>query len=113
IEPLFRPIGGAEGEAARRGNQAARFAAAHVGYLAWDVVHLIEKVPPGDQATWDRHFLPLARFLGGATIVVFGSLAHTVPIAALGTRRLRRLSRDAAAQSIAVHVLSRSAARAR
>src|SRR3954470_16616602 len=31
IEPLFRPIGGAEGEAARRASQAARFAAAHVG----------------------------------------------------------------------------------
>ena len=66
IEPLFHPRNRGEGEAARRVNQAARFAAAHVGYLAWDVVHLIEKVPPGDQATWDRHFLPLARFLGGA-----------------------------------------------
>jgi anthranilate synthase component 1 len=83
IEPLFRPLGGAAGEEARRGNQAARFAAAHVGYLAWDLVHLIEKVPPGDQATWDRHFLPLARFLGGATIVVFDALAQTVTIAAL------------------------------
>ena len=165
-------------------SQAARFAAAHVGYLAWDVVHLIEKVPPGDQATWDRHFLPLARFLGGATIVVFDALAQTVTIAALDeaaidralhdlartpklselsrrpiarasrrrhgrsrrrglqdaraaragvhrrrrrvpdrarahvlgaarrARCVRRLSRDAAAQSVAVHVLPRSASRA-
>ena len=33
--------------------------------------------------------------------------------AALGARRIRRLSRDAAAQSVAVHVLPRSTARAR
>jgi anthranilate synthase component I len=96
IEPLFRPLGGAEGEAARRGNQAARFAAAHVGYLAWDVVHLIEKVPPGDQATWDRHFLPLARFLGGATIVVFDALAQTVTIAALDEDAIDRALADLA-----------------
>jgi anthranilate synthase component 1 len=94
IEPLFRPLGGAEGEEARRSNQAARFAAAHVGYLAWDVVHLIEKVPPGDQATWDRHFLPLARFLGGATIVVFDSLAQTVTIAALDEEAIERALHD-------------------
>lgn len=94
IEPLFRPLGGAEGEQARRGDQAARFAAAHVGYLAWDVVHLIEKVPPGDQATWDRHFLPLARFLGGATIVVFDSLAQTVTIAALDEEAIDRALHD-------------------
>ncbi|MBS2013765.1 MAG: anthranilate synthase component I family protein [Deltaproteobacteria bacterium] len=76
IEPLFHASGGAPGD------QAARFAAAHVGYLAWDLVHVIDKVPPGEEATWRRHFLPLARFLGGATIVVFDSLAQTVTIAA-------------------------------
>lgn len=94
IEPLFRPLGGSEGEDARRDNQAARFAAAHVGYLAWDLVHLIEKVPPGDQATWDRHFLPLARFLGGATIVVFDALAQTVTIAALDEEAIDRALHD-------------------
>lgn len=96
IEPLFRPLGGIEGEAARRGNQAARFAAAHVGYLAYDLVHLIEKVPPGDQDTWDRHFLPLARFLGGATIVVFDALAQTVTIAALDEEAIDRALVDLA-----------------
>ncbi len=96
IEPLFRPLGGAEGEAARRGSQAARFASAHVGYLAWDVVHLIERVPPGDQATWDRHFLPLARFLGGATIVVFDALAQTVTIAGRGEEEIDRALDDLA-----------------
>ena len=76
IEPLFSATGGP------RADQAARFAAAQVGYLAWDLVHLIEKVPPGAEETWKKHFLPLARFLGGATIVVFDSLAQTMTIAA-------------------------------
>jgi anthranilate synthase component 1 len=93
IEPLFRALG-ADDEAARSGDQASRFAAAHVGYLAWDVVHLIEKVPPGDQATWDKHFLPLARFLGGATIVVFDALAQTVTIAAVDDEAIERALRD-------------------
>jgi anthranilate synthase component 1 len=61
---------------------AARFATSHVGYLAWDIVHLIDKVPPGNDATWTKHFVPLARFLGGATVVVFDALAQTVTIAA-------------------------------
>jgi anthranilate synthase component 1 len=57
---------------------AARFAQAYVGYLAWDLVHAIEKVPGwGDRAT-----APLGRFFGGATIVVFDALSHTVTIAA-------------------------------
>jgi anthranilate synthase component I len=63
-------------------SMAARFAASHVGYLAWDIVHLIDKVPPGNDATWTKHFVPLARFLGGATVVVFDALAQTVTIAA-------------------------------
>jgi anthranilate synthase component I len=61
---------------------AARFAASHVGYLAWDIVHRIEKVPPGSDATWAKHFVPLAHFLGGAVVVVFDALAQTVTIAA-------------------------------
>jgi anthranilate synthase component 1 len=75
IEPLFRP------HDARPATQAERFTGAHVGYLAWDIVHLIDKVPPGSDATWTKHFVPLARFLGGATVVVFDALAQTVTIA--------------------------------
>jgi anthranilate synthase component I len=63
-------------------SMAARFAASHVGYLAWDIVHRIEKVPPGNDATWTKHFVPLAHFLGGAVVVVFDALAQTVTIAA-------------------------------
>ncbi|HEX3769306.1 MAG TPA: anthranilate synthase component I family protein [Polyangiaceae bacterium] len=70
---LFEP----SPELARGEGPAARFAQAHVGYLAWDLVHAIEKVPGwGADAT-----APLARFFGGATVVVFDSLSHTVTIA--------------------------------
>ncbi len=59
-------------------NPAARFADAYVGYLAWDLVHAIEKVPGwGPRAT-----APLGRFFGGSTIVVFDSLSYTITIAA-------------------------------
>ena len=95
IEPLFRPRAG-RAEVEVDASQAARFAAAHVGYLAWDLVHLVEKVPPGDQATWDRHFLPLARFLGEATVVVFDALAQTVTIAALDEASIDRAMADLA-----------------
>jgi anthranilate synthase component 1 len=57
---------------------AARFAKSWVGYMGWDLVHAIDKVPGwGDRVT-----SPLARFFGGATIVVFDGLSHTVTIAA-------------------------------
>ena len=57
---------------------AARFVHSYVGYLAWDLVHVIDKVPGwGSKVT-----APLARFFGGATIVVFDALSHTVTIAA-------------------------------
>jgi len=71
---LFSPVA-PDGPAA---HPAARFASAYVGYIAWDLVHLIDKVPGwGTRVT-----SPLARFFGGATIVVFDSLSHTVTIAA-------------------------------
>lgn len=76
------------------GNPATRFATAHVGYLAWDVVHAIDKVPPGDAATWDAHFVPLARFLGGLTVVVFDALAQTVTIASEREGDLERALED-------------------
>ena len=73
-EPLFRATdAGTPG-----GNPAAKLARASFGYLTWDLVHAIEKVPGWNGA------IPatLARFLGGATIVVFDALAQTVTIAA-------------------------------
>jgi len=94
IAPLFRPLSGAAGKPSGGGAQAARFAAAHVGYLAYDLVHLVEKVPPGSDEIWQRHYLPLARFLGGATIVVFDSLAQTVTVAALDETGIERALED-------------------
>jgi anthranilate synthase component I len=94
IEHLFRPLGGPAGEAARRASQAQRFAAAHVGYMAWDLVHFIEKVPPRSEAAWNEQLMPLARFLGGATIVVFDALAQTVTVAALDESSLERALED-------------------
>jgi anthranilate synthase component 1 len=71
---LFEP----SRETAGGDGPAARFSEAYVGYLAWDLVHSIEKVPG-----WGaRGTAPLGRFFGGSTIVVFDSLSHTVTIAA-------------------------------
>ncbi len=60
-------------------NPAERIARAHIGYFAWDLVHAIDKVP-----AWPvgEHAPPLARFLGGATIVVFDNLEQTITLAA-------------------------------
>jgi anthranilate synthase component I len=71
-EPLFRAS-----DARVPGNPAAKLARAHVGYLAWDLVHAIDKVPG-----WHAVDGPLARFVGGATIVVFDALEQTVTVAA-------------------------------
>jgi anthranilate synthase component I len=69
---------------------AARFARAHIGYLAWDLVHAIDKVPG-----WGgRITSPLARFFGGATIVVFDALQHTVTIAAEDAADVERARSD-------------------
>ncbi len=74
-EPLFR----ATDSRSPGGNPAAKLARASFGYLAWDLVHAIEKVPG-----WSGEDAPvtLARFVGGATLVVFDALAQTVTIAA-------------------------------
>ncbi len=84
---LFKREGGV-------GSMAARFATAHVGYLAWDIVHVIDKVPAGSTATWDEHFVPLARFLGGSTVVVFDALAQTVTIASESESDVERAFAD-------------------
>lgn len=96
LDHLFRPVGGPEGDVLRRASQAARFAAAHIGYLAWDLVHFIEKVPPRGEADWSAQLMPLARFLGGATIVVFDALAQTVTIAARDDTGIDRTLQDLA-----------------
>jgi len=70
---VFAPGALAEGT-----HPAARFVDAYVGYLGWDIVHAIAKVPGWGSAIT----APAARFFGGSTIVVFDGLSHTVTIAA-------------------------------
>ena len=73
VRSVFEPRPPRPGE-----HPAARFVDSYVGYLAWDLVHAIEKVPGwGERVT-----SPPARFFGGSTIVVFDGLSHTVTIAA-------------------------------
>jgi len=55
---------------------AERFARAHVGYFAWDLVHGIDRVP-----RWPGYDEPMARFVAGATTVVFDALEQTLTIA--------------------------------
>jgi anthranilate synthase component I len=84
-EPIFRATDGRGSE-----NPAVKLARAHVGYLAWDLVHAIAKVP-GWGAAVDA---PLARFFGGATIVVFDGLSQTVTIASEDPADVARARRD-------------------
>jgi len=109
-DPNARDAIGAAGTLFRAGDHddpiAVRFATAHVGYLAWDIVHVIDKVPPGKDETWKKHYLALARFLGGATVVVFDALAQTVTIASEHAsdvdRALADISRNVTLSDIAV-----------
>jgi anthranilate synthase component 1 len=87
--PLFRRLG-----ATADRSMAAKFATSHVGYLAWDIIHLIDKVPPGNDATWNKHFVPLAHFLGGATVVVFDALDQTVTVASEDPSAVARALED-------------------
>ena len=66
------PAGGEEVK-----DPAERFATAHVGLLAYDLVHYATKVP-----TWPKEVQgPLARLLGECTVVVFDHLTQTATIA--------------------------------
>ena len=58
-------------------NPAQRLARAQIGYLAWDLVHAVENVPGWRGLVTS----PLARFVGGATVVVFDNLHQTVTVA--------------------------------
>ena len=58
----------------------ARFTDGLFGYVAYDLVHAIAKVPAGSRETWDRHYVPLARLFGGFRLVVFDNLQGTVTL---------------------------------
>jgi anthranilate synthase component 1 len=79
VDPFERlaelaPAGGAD-----QADPADRFARAHVGVLAYDLVHFATKVPE-----WPREVQgPLARLLSECTVVVFDRLRKTATIASL------------------------------
>jgi anthranilate synthase component 1 len=69
-------------------DMAARFARAHVGYLAYDLVHFTTKVD-----RWPEH-QPLARLVSDATVVVFDNLRQTVTIASADPGEVERARHD-------------------
>ncbi len=94
IAAILRPQSMARSVDLRTSATARRFATAHVGYLAWDIVHAIDRVPPGSLETWDEHYVPLARFLGNSVVVVFDSLTQTVTISASTEEDVERAIAD-------------------
>jgi anthranilate synthase component 1 len=64
---------------------ATRFATAHVGTVAYDVVHYATKVDG-----WPDHDQPLARLVGDATVIVFDNLEHTAIIASTDRQAVDR-----------------------
>ena len=72
----------------REQDVAARFARAHVGYIAYDMVHFTTKVD-----RWPQH-PPLARLLEDATVVVFDNLRQTVTLASTDPAEVERARRD-------------------
>lgn len=66
-----------------------RFASAHVGLLAYDLVHYSTKVP-----TWPKEQEgPLARLFGRSTVVVFDHLAQTATVASSSQESIERTLR--------------------
>jgi anthranilate synthase component 1 len=61
---------------AKRTDPAERHRRAHVGFFSWDLTHEIEKVP---RWTTDSD-IPLARFVGDATTIVFDNFLQTMTI---------------------------------
>ncbi len=68
---------------------AARFAGAHVGVVAYDIVHYATKVD-----AWPDAPGPVARLVGDATVIVFDNLTHTATIAASDPAEVARAERD-------------------
>ncbi|HEU5073226.1 MAG TPA: anthranilate synthase component I family protein [Polyangiaceae bacterium] len=67
---------------------AERFATAHVGLLAYDLVHFATKVDPWPAPAHARE--PLARLVGNSTVIVFDNLTHTATIASISADAVAR-----------------------
>lgn len=75
----------------------ARFEDGLFGYVAYDLVHAIAKVPPGAMATWDAHYVPLVRLFGGFRLIVFDNLSGTVTLDAASAAELDEMEAALAA----------------
>lgn len=64
-----------------------RFFGAHVGVLAYDLVHYATKVDPWPDIDRKR---PVARLVGDATVVVFDNLLHTATVVAKDAAELEQ-----------------------
>jgi anthranilate synthase component 1 len=74
-------------------NVAERFVGAHVGMLAYDMVHYVTKVPGWAPRELDY---PIARLVGDATVIVFDNLDHTATIASTQLDDIERAEADLA-----------------
>ena len=78
-----------------RGDVAAdvpeRLAEAYVGVVAYDVVHTATKVDSWPELNDGR---PIARLVGGSTVIVFDNLTHTATIAAHSQEEVERAEHD-------------------
>ena len=70
---------------------AERLAQAYFGVVAYDVVHSATKVATWAEIGPER---PIARLVGGATVVVFDNLTHTATIAASDPAEVERAEND-------------------
>lgn len=71
---------------------AERLAEAHFGVVSYDVVHTATKVDSWPQI--ESGHLPIARIVGGSTVIVFDNLTHTATIAALDPADVQRAEAD-------------------
>ncbi len=71
---------------------AVRFATAHVGLLAYDMVHFVTKVDSWGQDVHQHE--PIARLVGQATVIVFDNLNHMATIASLDADAVAQAERD-------------------
>ncbi len=70
---------------------AERLAEAYVGVVAYDVVHTATKVESWPELNDGR---PIARLVGGSTVIVFDNLSHTATIAAHDESEVMRAEND-------------------
>jgi anthranilate synthase component I len=75
---------------------AERFATAHVGVVNYDIVHTATRVEPWPAPNGPS---PIARFVGGATVVVFDNLTHVATIASLDSKEIDRTEAELRSQA--------------